>query len=239
MKLDILVMASHPDDAELGCGGTIAKHITLGYKVGILDFTRGELGTRGTVDVREKEATKSAEILRLSARENLNLRDGFFQNCEADQLKVISAVRKYKPDIVLANAVEDRHPDHGKGASLAYDSCFLSGLAKIKTKDEAGREQEAWRPKAVYHYIQSEFVEPDLIVDVSEFWEAKMRSILAFKSQFHDPSNTEPETYISSPAFLKKLESRAIDFGHAIGVTYGEGFLVRRFPGIQNLFDLL
>lgn len=239
MKLDLLVLAAHPDDAELGCGGTIAKHISQGFKIGVVDFTRGELGTRGTAEERDKEAQASAKILGLSARENLRLRDGFFQNGEEEQLKVISVIRKYRPEIVLANALIDRHPDHGKAASLAYDSCFLSGLSKIKTFDDAGAEQPAWRPRAIYHYIQSEFVEPDLIIDVSEFWETKMKSILAFKTQFYDPSSKDPETYISNPLFLRKLESRAIDFGHAIGVSYGEGFKVRRFTGVKSLFDLL
>ena len=239
MKLDLLVLASHPDDAELGCGGVIAKHVSLGYKVGIVDFTRGELGTRGTPELRSKEASESAQILGLSVRENLGLRDGFFRNAEPEQLKVIAAIRKFKPEIVLANALTDRHPDHGRAADLAYDSCFLSGLIKVKTLDESGGEQNPWRPKAVYHYIQSEFVEPDLIVDISAFWETKMKSILAFKTQFHNPSSKEEQTYISSPSFLRKLEARAVDFGHTIGVSYGEGFKVRRFPGIQNLFDLL
>ncbi len=239
MKLDLLILASHPDDAELGCGGVIAKHVSLGYKVGIVDFTQGELGTRGTPEIRIKEASESAKILGLSARENLGLRDGFFQNAEPEQLKVIAAIREFQPEIILANALMDRHPDHGRAADLAYDSCFLSGLAKVKTVDESGNQQNPWRPKAVYHYIQSEFVEPDMIVDISDFWETKMKSILAFKTQFHNPSSTEQETYISSPSFLRKLEARAIDFGHTIGVSYGEGFKVRRFPGIKNFFDLL
>jgi len=239
MKLDLLVLASHPDDAELGCGGAIAKHVSQGYKVGVIDFTRGELGTRGTPETRETESLDSAKILGLSIRENLGLRDGFFQNGESEQLKVVNAIRRYKPEVVLANAIRDRHPDHAKGADLAYDACFLAGLAKVKTTDENGLEQGPWRPRAFYHYIQSEFVEPDLILDVSGFWEIKMKSILAFKTQFHNPSSEEPETYISNPSFLRKLEARAIDFGHAIGVSYGEGFKVRRFPGVQNLFDLL
>ncbi|HOX83528.1 MAG TPA: bacillithiol biosynthesis deacetylase BshB1, partial [Chryseolinea sp.] len=227
------------DDAELGCGGTIAKHISEGKKVGIVDFTRGELGTRGTIETRNKEAQDSAKILSVSVRENLGLKDGFFQNDTETQLTVIRAIRKYSPEIVLANAIYDRHIDHGKGASLAYDAGFLSGLVKIETKDENGIIQEAWRPKAVYHYIQSVLIEPDFIVDVSDFWETKMKAIRAFKTQFHDPKSSEPETYISSPAFLNMVESRGVEFGHAIGTKYGEGFTVRRYPGVKSLFDLL
>jgi bacillithiol biosynthesis deacetylase BshB1 len=239
MKLDLLVIAAHPDDAELGCGGTIAKHVALGLQVGVVDLTRGELGTRGTPELREAEASESSKILGLSIRENLGLRDGFFQNNEFEQLEVVKAIRKFRPEIVLANAITDRHPDHGKGSTLAYDSSFLAGLSKVKTPDEKGSLQQPWRPRAFYNYIQSEFVTPDFIVDISDFWETKINSIKAFKTQFFDPSSDEPETYISSPAFLKKLEARSLDFGHTIGVSYGEGFTVRRFPGVKNLFDLL
>lgn len=239
MKLDILVLAAHPDDAELGCGGTIVKHIGLGRKVGVVDFTRGELGTRGTVETRAAEAAESAKIMGLSVRENLGLSDGFFKNEKEHQLQVIRAVRQYKPEIVLANAVYDRHSDHGKGASLAYDSCFLSGLAKIETKDSTGARQEPWRPRVVYHFIQSQFIEPDFVVDVSEQWDTKLRAIQAFKSQFFDPKSSEPQTYISTPQFLRMIEARAIELGHAIGVNYGEGFTVRRIPGVNTLFDLM
>jgi bacillithiol biosynthesis deacetylase BshB1 len=239
MKLDILVLAAHPDDAELGCGGTIARHIALGKKVGIVDFTRGELGTRGTPELRAREAASSSKILGVSVRENAGLQDGYFQNNPEHHLKVIPFIRKYQPDIVLANAVYDRHIDHGKGASLAYDACFLSGLAKIETFDESGQKQSLWRPSAVYHYIQSEWIQPDFIVDISPYWQIKMEAIRAFKTQFFDPQSQEPETYISRPGFLKMLEARAIELGHAIGVEYGEGFTVRRFPGIRNLFDLI
>ncbi|MBX2945413.1 MAG: bacillithiol biosynthesis deacetylase BshB1 [Cyclobacteriaceae bacterium] len=238
MKLDILVLAAHPDDAELCCAGTIARHISLGHKVGIVDFTRGELGTRGTPELREKEAAKASEILKLSVRENLGLADGFFQNDELHQRKVITAIRKYQPAIVLANAIHDRHSDHGRAAALAADACFLAGLAKIETHSH-GLQQAPWRPKAVYHYIQSQFIEPDFIVDISDFWEVKMASYLAYKSQMYDPQSTEPETYISKPEFLKLIEARAIEFGHAIGVNYGEGFTLRRYPGVRNLFDLI
>ncbi|CAN5546807.1 bacillithiol biosynthesis deacetylase BshB1 [soil metagenome] len=238
MKLDILVLAAHPDDAELGCGGTIIKHIAAGMKVGIVDFSRGELGTRGTAETRDKEATDSAKILGLSARENLSLPDGFFQNEKEHQMVVIQAIRKYQPDIVLSNAIYDRHPDHGKGSDLAYVSCFLSGLAKVET-NVAEKKQEPWRPKAHYHYIQSEFIKPDFIVDISGTWQKKMEAIRAFKTQFHDPTSKEPETYISNPAFQKLLEARAIEFGHAIGVQHGEGFTTRRWLGVKSLYDLL
>ncbi len=239
MKLDILVMAAHPDDAELGCAGTIARHVAEGYKVGVVDFTQGELGTRGTAQTRAAEAAEAARIQGLAVRENLGFRDGFFRNDEEHQLRVIQAIRKYRPAIVLANAVYDRHTDHGKGASLASDACFLSGLVKIETKDENGNPQQPWRPSAVYHYIQSIFVKPDFIVDISDYWHVKINAIRAFKTQFYDPNSSEPETYISRPGFIKMVESRAVEFGHAIGTQYGEGFTVRRYPGVRSLFDLL
>ena len=238
MKLDILVLAAHPDDAELGCGGTIAKHVALGYKLGIVDFTKGELGTRGSPETRAKEAVEASKTLGISVRENLGLPDGFFQNDKTHQLEVIRAIRKYQPSVVITNAVYDRHSDHGKGASLAYDSCFLSGLSKIETIDK-GVKQDAWRPSAVYHFIQSQLIEPDFVVDITEYWQKKMEAIKAFKSQFFDPQSKEPQTYISSPDFLRMVESRSIEFGHAIGVQYGEGFTVRRYPGVKSLFDLI
>ncbi|WKZ58057.1 MAG: bacillithiol biosynthesis deacetylase BshB1 [Cyclobacteriaceae bacterium] len=238
MKLDILVLAAHPDDAELCCGGTIARQIALGNKVGIVDFTRGELGTRGTPELRLQEAAKAADILKLSTRENLGLPDGFFRNDEEHQREVIRAIRKYQPEIVLANAIHDRHSDHGRAAELGTDACFLSGLAKIETTLD-GKPQQAWRPKAVYHYIQSQFIEPDFIVDISDFWEVKVASYMAYKSQMYDPQSKEPETYISKPEFLKLIEARAVELGHAIGVKYGEGYTLRRYPGVRNLFDLI
>lgn len=238
MKLDILVLASHPDDAELGCGGTIARHVAAGKKAGIVDLTRGELGTRGTPQTRDEEAKTSATILGLAVRENLNFRDGFFSNDEAHQLKVIQAIRKYQPEIVLANAIYDRHPDHGKGSDLAFDSCFYSGLSKIETNDN-GRVQPAWRPKALYHYIQSQLIKPDFIVDISAHWQKKMESVKAYKSQFYDPASKEPETFISSEGFMKLLEARGVELGHSIGVQYGEGFTVRRTVGVHSLTDLI
>ena len=239
MKLDILVLAAHPDDAELGCGGTIARHTRRGDKVGIIDFTRGELGTRGTPEIRAREAEESAKILGVSIRENLQLPDGFFRNDAESQLTVIRAIRKYQPRVVLANAVYDRHVDHGKGASLGYDACFLSGLAKIETIGEDAQKQRPWRPEAVYHYVQSQFISPDFVVDISDDWETKMKAVRAFRSQFHNPGSNEPETYISKPGFLKMLEARAVEYGHAIGVTYAEGFTTRRFVGVNSLFDLI
>lgn len=239
MKLDILVLAAHPDDAELGCGGTIIRHVQAGKKVGVVDFTQGELGTRGTPETRRLEAAASSKILGLSARINLGLPDGFFKNDEASQLRVISAIRTFQPEIVIANATKDRHPDHGRGADLAYDACFLSGLAKVITKDDSGKEQRPWRPGAVYHYIQSQWMTPDVVLDVTDQWEKKMEAIRAFKTQFFDPSSQEPVTYISTPEFLKLLEARAIELGHAIGVRYGEGFVSRRWIGAKSLFDLI
>lgn len=219
MKLDILVMAAHPDDAELSCSGTILKHIAAGKKVGIVDFTRGELGTRGTPEIRLQESADATKILGLHVRENLGIRDGFFRNDEETQLKLIEIIRKYQPDIVLANALVDRHPDHGKGAQLAIDACFLSGLRQIKTSDLS-----AWRPAQVYHYIQDRYIEPDFVVDISAHWDQKEAAIRAFKSQFFDPSSKEPASYISSPDFLNFIQARAMEMGHKIGVKYGEGF---------------
>jgi bacillithiol biosynthesis deacetylase BshB1 len=218
MKLDILVMAAHPDDAELAVSGTIASAIAQGKKVGIVDFTRGELGTRGTPEIRLAESAAATQILGIHTRENLGLADGFFQNDRESQLKLIDVIRKYQPDIVLANALEDRHPDHGKGAALAIDACFLSGLRKIETG------LPAWRPQHVYHYIQDRYLKPDFVVDISAHWATKEAAIRAFKSQFFDPNSTEPASYISSPDFLAFIEARAQEMGHKIGVKYGEGF---------------
>ena len=238
MKLDILVLAAHPDDAEISCGGTIAKHVSMGHKVGIVDFTRGELGTRGNPETRAKEAIEGARILGVALRENLGLKDGFFQNDPAHQLTVIKVIRKFQPEIVLANAIYDRHVDHGRAASLGYDASFLSGLVKIETVDSDGKKQLPWRPRSVYHYIQSNFIEPAFIVDISGFMDIKMEAIKAFKTQFYDPQSQEPETFISNPGFLKMLEARAVELGYAIGAKYGEGFTVRRYPGVNSLFDL-
>jgi N-acetylglucosamine malate deacetylase 1 len=238
IKLDILVMAAHPDDAELSCSGTILSYINQGKKVGIVDFTRGEMGTRGTPEIRLQESIEATKILGLHARENLGLADGFFQNDQASQLVLMEVIRRYKPEIVLANALEDRHPDHGKGAKLAIDACFLSGLRMIPTTDSQTKlEQTAWRPKHVYHYIQDRYLEPDFVIDITENWETKEKSIRAFKSQFFDPNSQEPNSYISSPDFLSFIQARAQEMGHKIGVKYGEGFQSQKTMQVTNLFS--
>lgn len=237
MKLDILVFAVHPDDAELGCSGTILKHIALGKKVGIVDFTRGELGTRGSAEIRDAEAAESARILGLHARENLRLKDGFFRNDEDHQLEVIKMVRKYQPEIILTNALHDRHPDHGRAGDLANDAIFLSGLRRIETTLD-GRQQEPWRPRLVLQYIQDRYIEPDILVDITEVMDQKVASIRAFKTQFDSRDNSEPQTYISSPEFLEAVISRAREFGKSIGATYAEGFTSRKLLGVNNLFEL-
>ncbi|MDP4657489.1 MAG: bacillithiol biosynthesis deacetylase BshB1 [Algoriphagus sp.] len=236
-KLDVLVFAAHPDDAELGCSGTIAAQIAQGNKVGIVDFTQGEMGTRGTPELRLQEAEDAAKILGLAARENMGFQDVFFKDDEEHQLKLIQVIRKYQPEIVLANAINDRHPDHGKGSSLASKACFMSGLTKIETFQD-GVMQSPWRPKFVYHYIQNNYIEPDFIVDISDFWEIKIKSIAAFGSQFYNPKSQEPASFISSSEFLPFIESRARELGHRINTKYGEGFTVERFIGVSNLFDL-
>ena len=240
MKLDILVFGAHPDDAELGAGATIVKEISNGKKVGIVDLTRGELGTRGSAEIRDQEAKDAANILGVSVRENLEFADGFFINDKQHQLAIIRMVRKYKPEIVLCNAVEDRHIDHGKGSKLVSDACFLSGLIKIDTKMEGDDHwQEPWRPKQVYHYIQWKNIEPDFVIDVTGYILKKEESILAYSSQFHDPKSNEPETPISSRNFLDSVNYRARDLGRLIGVEHAEGFTVERYPGVQSLYDLI
>lgn len=237
MKLDILAFGAHPDDVELGCSGTIAKEISLGKKVGIIDLTRGELGTRGSVAIRNSESEKATQILGVAVRENLDMRDGFFINDEAHQLKIIEMIRKYQPEIVLCNAIQDRHIDHGKGSKLVSDACFLSGLRKIETSLN-GESQQAWRPKVVYHYIQWENLQPDFVVDISGFIDVKMESILAYSSQFYDPNSKEPESPISSKNFLDSVKYRAQDLGRIIGVAHGEGFTVERYLAVNSLSDL-
>lgn len=237
MKLDILVFSAHPDDAELGCGGTIAMSVAAGRKVGIVDLTRGELGTRGTVAIREKEAQAASEILGLTIRENLGFRDGFFTTDETHQMALVRAIRKYRPEIVLAAAPDDRHPDHPRAAQLIVEACFLSGLVKVQSEDK-GSSQAAWRPSVIYHYIQSIFLTPTFVVDVSSSWNTKMKAINAYTSQF-STGGDDPETYISNPRFLKMVEARAIEVGHSIGVDYGEGFIANSNLGIRDLFDLL
>ncbi len=237
MKLDILAFGAHPDDVELGCSGTIAKEVSLGKKVGIIDLTRGELGTRGSVEIRNSESAKASEILGVVVRENLDMRDGFFVNDEAHQLKVIEMIRKYQPEIVLCNAITDRHIDHGKGSKLVSDACFLSGLRQIKTELD-GEAQEAWRPKVVYHYIQWQNIEPDFVVDISEFMNKKMESVMAYSSQFYDPKSNEPVTPIASKNFLDSINYRAQDLGRLVGVEYAEGFTTERYLAVSSLGNL-
>ncbi len=241
MKLDILAFAAHPDDTELSCGGTILKHVAQGKKVGVVDLTRGELGTRGTPEIRAQEAAKSAQILGLTIRENLGFADGFFTNDKKHQLTVIQKIRAYQPTIVLANAIDDRHPDHGKGASLLRDACFLAGLKMIETYDADGKKQAPWRPNALYHYIQDTYIKPDFVVDISGFIEQKMAAIQAFSSQFYNPTyqTNEPQTYISDKSFINRVKNRAADLGKPIGVDFAEGFTANRSIGVGNLFDLL
>ncbi|MBA3898655.1 MAG: bacillithiol biosynthesis deacetylase BshB1 [Bacteroidetes bacterium] len=248
MKLDLLAFGVHPDDVELGCGGTILAHLELGYKAGIIDLTRGELGTRGTADLRLKEAQKAAKILGVEIRENLFFADGFFTTDQYNLLQVIKKLRQYKPEIVLCNAPSDRHPDHGRASKLVSDACFYAGLIKIETLQDDlpheslpqdGLPQQVWRPKAVYHYIQDRYLKPDIVVDVTPFMDKKVEAILAFSSQFFNPESNEPETPISSREFLDAVKSRAIDYGRQIGGKYGEGFQVERYVGVKNLFDLL
>jgi bacillithiol biosynthesis deacetylase BshB1 len=238
MKLDILAFAAHPDDVELAASGTVMAHIALGKKVGIIDLTRGELGTRGSAELRDKEAEASSEILGIAVRENLKMRDGFFINNEEHQLKIIEMLRKYQPEIVLCNSEVDRHIDHGRAASLVHDACFLSGLRKIETTHN-GKAQESWRPKAVYHYIQDYLTKPDIIMDITPYFERKMESIKAFSSQFYDPNSNEPESPISTKDFMVFLDGRAREFGRLIGTTYGEGFTVKRSVGTKDLTTLL
>lgn len=237
MKIDILAIGVHPDDVELGCSGTVAKHIALGKKVGILDLTLGELGTRGSAELRTKEANEAAKILGVSFRTQLKMKDGFFENNEAHQKQIIEIIRKHQPEIVLCNAINDRHPDHGRSAKLTSDACFYSGLIKIETTVD-GKKQNAWRPKAVYHYIQDHYIHPDLVIDITDFMEIKHKAIMAFSSQFFDPNSKEPETPISSKAFIETVNSKMALWGRAIGVPYAEGFTVERYPGVNNLFDL-
>lgn len=237
MKLDILAIGAHPDDVELGCGATIAKEIANGKKVGILDLTRGELGTRGTPEIRESEARKAAEILGVSLRLNLGLADGFFKNSKEAQLEIVKIIRTYQPEIVLCNAVEDRHIDHGKGSKLASDACFLSGLRKISTQHN-GKEQEAWRPKHVYHYIQWKDLRPDFVVDVTGFLQKKLDAVFAYESQFYNPESSEPETPLTNTNFKDSITYRAQDLGRLTGVAHAEGFTTERYAAVNSLFDL-
>lgn len=237
MKLDVLAFGAHPDDVELGCGGTIAKEVAQGKKIGIIDLTRGELGTRGTAETRDEEAFNAAKILGVSLRTNMKFNDGFFINDKVHQLAIIKMIRKYQPEIILCNAIDDRHIDHGKGSKLVSDACFLSGLLKIETKED-GILQKPWRPKQVYHYIQWKNLEPDIVIDVSGFVDKKMEAVLAYKTQFYDANSKEPQTPISSKNFTDSIVYRARDLGRLVGVEYAEGFTVERYPAVDSLFDL-
>ena len=237
MKVDILAIGAHPDDVELGAGGTVCKEIASGRKVGIIDLTRGELGTRGSADLRDQESAQSASVMGLEFRMNMGFKDGFFENDETHQLALVQQIRRFHPEIIICNAINDRHPDHGKGSQLVSDACFLSGLEKVETLFN-GQKQNAWRPKTVYHYIQDRHINPDFVVDISEFMEIKMKSVLAFKSQFFDPSSLEPNTAISSKDFLEFLYGRAIEMGRQSGFLYAEGFTVERTVGVDTLFNL-
>lgn len=238
MKIDILAIGAHPDDVELGCSATLAKEINNGKKVGILDLTRGELGTRGTAEIRDQEASDAAKVLGAKFRHNLGFADGFFVNNASAQLEIIKIIRKYRPEIVLCNAIDDRHIDHGKGSKLASDACFLSGLRRIETIYE-GNHQPEWRPKHVYHYIQWKNIEPDFVVDVTGFLEKKLEAVRAYKSQFHNPDSNEPSTPITSKNFMDSLTYRAMDLGRLIGVEYAEGFTTERYVAVKSLYDLI
>lgn len=238
MKLDILAFGAHPDDVELGSGATIAKEVALGKKVGIIDLTRGELGTRGSAEIRDKESSNAAKILGAVFRENLKFADGFFINDKKHQLEIIKKIRQYKPDIVLCNTIKDRHIDHGKGSDLVSDACFLSGLAKIETEFN-GEKQQHWRPSKVYHYMQWNNVTPDFVMDVTGYMDIKMQSILAYASQFYDPNSKEPETPITSKNFLDSVTYRAKDLGRLVGVEYAEGYSVERLVAVDNLSKLI
>ena len=238
MKLDILAFGAHPDDVELSCGATLAKEIKAGKKVGIIDLTRGELGTRGSAAIRDQEAVAAKDILGAHVRENLNFSDGFFINDKEHQLEIIKTIRKYQPEIVLCNAIDDRHIDHPKGSKLVSDACFLSGLLKIVTSIE-GVEQNKWRPKQVYHYIQWKNIEPDFVVDVTGFLETKIAAVKAYTSQFYDPSSKEAETPITSKNFIDSIQYRAQDLGRLIGVEAAEGYTVERYVAVRSLQDLI
>ena len=237
-QLDILAFGAHPDDVELSCGGTIAKEVSAGKKVGIVDLTRGELGTRGSADLRDKEAKQASSILGVTIRENLGFSDGFFKNDEANQLEVIKILRKYRPNVVLCNAQTDRHIDHGRAASLVHDACFLSGLRKIETFID-NRPQKLWRPSQVYQYIQWNNNPCDFVVDISDFIDKKMAAILSYGSQFYDEKSKEPETPISSQQFLDSIQNRAADLGRIIGVGYAEGFTTQRQLAVAHISDLI
>ncbi len=237
-KLDILAFGVHPDDVELGCSGTILASVAEGKKVGIIDLTKGELGTRGSAEIRKEEAENAAKVLQVTVRDNLEMADGFFQNDEKHQRKVIEVVRKYKPEIILCNSTEDRHPDHGRSAQLVADAAFLSGLRKIDTFS-AGEKQQEWRPKYVFHYIQDRFLHPDFVLDISNFIDEKIKSVLCYKTQFYNPDLKEAETYISNPEFLEAVKARAMMLGKRIGVKYAEGYISKKMIGVKSFDSLI
>ncbi|WP_298955781.1 bacillithiol biosynthesis deacetylase BshB1 [uncultured Nonlabens sp.] len=237
MKLDILAIGAHPDDIELSCAGVLLKEQSLGKKTGVLDLTRGELGSRGSATIRDQEAAAASKILKLSVRENLAFKDGFFKNDETHQLEIIKIIRKYRPEIILCNAIKDRHPDHAKGSELTSVSCFLSGLKRIETSLD-GKVQEHWRPKHVYHYIQWLDIEPDFVVDISGFMDQKMASVQAYGTQFFNPNDNGPKTPINSKNFLDSIMYRSANFGRLIGTEHAEGFTTQRHPAVNSIFDL-
>lgn len=237
-KVDILAFAAHPDDIELACSGTLMKHIAAGKTVAICDLTKGELGSRGTVETRYAEAADASLIMGVIHRVNLRLADGFFESNPDSKLRIIEQIRKFQPEIVLANAVDDRHPDHGRASKLVSDACFYAGLVKIETELE-GVQQKAHRPKVVYHYIQDRYIKPDFVIDITEFAARKMEAIKAYKTQFYDPNSKEPNTPISGQDFIDFLYGRMAEYGRSIGAQYGEGFTVERIPGVDSLFDLI
>jgi len=241
MKLDILAIGVHPDDVELGCSGAIINEVKKGKKAGVLDLTQGELGSRGNIETRYAEAANAAVIMGVEVRENLKMRDGFFKNDEEHQLKLIEVIRKYRPEIVFANSLDDRHPDHGRAGKLIEDSCFLSGLVKLETKDEQGKMQEKWKPKYIFHYIQDRYHEPDFIIDISDVFEQRMEAIKSYATQFYNrgTTNDEPQTYISTPAFYESVIARARMIGKKIGVEYGEGFNTEKKMGLKDLNSLV
>jgi N-acetylglucosamine malate deacetylase 1 len=241
MKLDILAIGVHPDDVELGCSGTLINEIKRGKRVGIVDLTQGELGTRGTIETRYQESANAAMIIGAAVRENLKMRDGFFRNDEAHQLQVIETIRKYQPEIIIGNILSDRHPDHGRAGHLINDACFLSGLAKIETKDKNGSIQEKWRPKYYLQYMQDWYHEPDLLIDISDVFEQRMKAIEAYTTQFHTSSGdtSGPQTYISTPDFLDSVIARARMLGKRIGVKFAEGFISEKMIGIKSLDSLI
>ncbi len=239
MKVDILAIGAHPDDIELSASGTLFRHIDLGYSVALCDLTRGELGTRGSAALRMEEANRSRILFGIESRDNLMMRDGFFEHSEENILKIAGVIRKYRPEIVLANARSDRHPDHGRAAKLINDACFYAGLVKIPTKDLSGNQQLPWRPKAVYNYIQDRNTKADLVIDISAYMDKKIESIMAFSSQFFNPESKEPVTPISTMDFIEYIKAKNRSYARDIGVEYAEAFTVERNLGVKNLFDLI